>query len=59
MADITMCAATNCKFANECYRKQAKASDYQSMADFSHGTDGDDCENYYPVKWEPKKGAKP
>jgi hypothetical protein len=58
MADITMCAAQNCKLAQECYRKQAKASDYQSMADFSHGTDGADCEEYWPVKWEAKGKTK-
>jgi len=51
MADITMCTQTLCPNAAHCYRVQAKASDWQSMATFSYtiSTRGVECENYMPM----------
>lgn len=51
MADITMCTQTLCPNAAHCYRVQAKASNWQSMATFDYtiSTHGVECENYMPM----------
>lgn len=51
MADITMCTQTLCPNAAHCYRVQAKASSWQSMATFDYtiSTHGVKCENYMPM----------
>lgn len=51
MADITMCAAKNCKLEKKCYRKTAISNDlYQSISDFSEGREikeEKDCEDFW------------
>ena len=51
MADITMCTQTLCPNAAHCYRAQAKASDWQSVAmfDYTISARGVECENYMPM----------
>ena len=51
MVDITMCTQTLCPNAGHCYRIQAKASDWQSMATFNYtvSAHGVECDNYIPM----------
>lgn len=51
MADITMCTQTLCPNSGHCYRVQAKASDWQSMAmfDYTISVRGVECDNYMPI----------
>ena len=51
MVDITMCTQTLCPNAGHCYRIQAKASDWQSMATFNYAVSahGVECDNYIPT----------
>jgi hypothetical protein len=51
MADITMCTQTLCPNSGRCYRVQAKASDWQSMATFHYtvSAHGIECANYIPM----------
>ena len=51
MVDITMCTQTLCPNAGHCYRIQAKASDWQSMATFNYtvSAHGVECDNYIPT----------
>jgi hypothetical protein len=51
MADITMCTQTLCPNAGQCYRVQAKASNWQSVATFNYtiSTRGVECDNYVPM----------
>lgn len=51
MADITMCTQTLCPNAGHCYRAQAEASDWQSIATFNYtiSTRGVECDNYMPM----------
>jgi len=51
MADITMCTKTLCPNASHCYRVQAKASDWQSMATFDYTVSarGVECVGYMPM----------
>lgn len=51
MADITMCTQTLCPNSGHCYRVQAKASDWQSMATFDYtiSVHGVECDNYMPI----------
>lgn len=48
MADITMCSQILCPNAGHCYRVQAKAGEWQSIAAFSYtiSVRGVECENY-------------
>lgn len=52
MADITMCAQTQCPNAGHCYRVQAQLnSHWQSVAMFKYtiSTRGVECDNYLPT----------
>jgi hypothetical protein len=52
MADITMCAQTQCPNAGHCYRVQAQLnSHWQSVAMFKYtiSTRGVVCDNYLPT----------
>jgi hypothetical protein len=51
MADITMCTQTLCPNAGHCYRVQAKAGFWQSMATFEYSISerGVECSNYLPM----------
>lgn len=51
MADITMCTQTLCPNAGHCYRVQAKASEWQSMAafDYTISARGVECKMYIPA----------
>lgn len=51
MADIKMCTQTLCPNSGHCYRVQAKASDWQSMATFDYtiSAHGVECDNYMPI----------
>jgi len=51
MADITMCTQELCPNARHCYRVQAKANDWQSMATFNYTVSarGVECDNYMPM----------
>ena len=48
MADITMCTHALCPNAAHCYRVQAKASDWQSVATFDYTVSarGVECDSY-------------
>lgn len=52
MADITMCAQTQCPNAGHCYRVQATPSEYQSMAAFDYVMEDGvvKCEHYKPMR---------
>ncbi|MFA5759835.1 MAG: hypothetical protein WC942_10835 [Clostridia bacterium] len=62
MADITMCAAKNCKLEKRCYRKTAINNDlYQSISDFSDGREikkEEDCEYFWNNSEYQKKDKK-
>lgn len=52
MADITMCAQTQCPNAGHCYRVQAQLnSHWQSVAMFQYtiSARGVECDNYLPT----------
>lgn len=46
MADICMCAGTNCPYKESCYRFTAKASEYQTYF-VNVPLDGDKCDYYW------------
>ncbi len=51
MADITMCRNYLCPMQSCCYRRTAKRSEFQSMANFAYITDGKTgvftCDNFW------------
>ena len=51
MADITMCTQALCPNAAHCYRVQAKANDWQSVATFDYTVSarGVECDSYMPM----------
>jgi hypothetical protein len=51
MADITMCTQTLCPNAGHCYRVQAKAGYWQSVAAFAYtiSARGVECDHYIPM----------
>ena len=53
MTDITKCTSAACELKDECYTYTAPAAPLQSYADF-YEANGDDCDLYHPIKWEPK-----
>ena len=62
MPDISMCANKECPLKEQCYRWTAKASDWQSYADFKFEVlpDGKiECDSFWDnseyKKWEKKK----
>lgn len=49
MVDICMCHnGMHCPKSNSCYRYMAKASEYQTVADF-YSSD-EECDHYWPFK---------
>lgn len=56
MPDIAKCDSQKCPMRESCYRQSAPDSMRQSYADF-YELQGDDCEQYIPIKWEPKGAA--
>lgn len=60
MSDIQKCAAVDsegrvCRVAHECYRQTSEAGDFQAYGQPGNGFDPKDgCDNYWPLKWEPK-----
>ena len=51
MPDITMCTNTLCPNALNCYRVQARPSEWQSWCNFEYkiSVDGVVCEHYWPI----------
>lgn len=50
MVDICMCKGNDdCTQCSKCFRKLAKPSEYQAVADF-YNPDKVDCDHYWPVK---------
>lgn len=41
MPDITMCTSNECPVRDQCYRKQAKPSNWQSWANFEYSCNKD------------------
>ena len=57
MPDITMCVTKTCPIREGCYRYIAKPTDYQSCSDFSHGLNGDECQEFISDRgWRYQRG---
>lgn len=52
MPDITMCAGGGCELCKTCYRRLAKASEWQSWFTQPPAEDDCTCEYYWPVSEE-------
>jgi len=52
MPDISMCLNHECHLAKECYRHEAKPSEWQSYSHF-HPDESGKCKHFLPI-WTPQ-----
>ena len=57
MPNISMCMNDECHLAKECYRHEAKPSEWQSYSYF-HPDDAGECYHFMPIWETPKTVAK-
>lgn len=50
MADITMCQDKACPERSNCYRAQAKPSEYRQSYFMTSPRDGEKCTHYWPLE---------